>query len=93
MPSPQASAALAHRARRLALLRRRVLATALATFALAFGAVAVDGSMGSQSTATKAAVTRTEGQPEGATNGDDRLVDDVPAETGSTDDALTTGQS
>jgi hypothetical protein len=43
------------RAHRIARLRRRVLATALGTFALAFAVIAFDGSMGSATTSSAAA--------------------------------------
>ncbi len=49
-----ADRARAQRAQRVGQLRNQVLAAALATFALAFGLVAFDGSMGSQ-TASSAA--------------------------------------
>jgi hypothetical protein len=50
------------RAERIARLRRRVAAVALATFAVAFGAIAYDGSMGTtapSSASQQAAVTST----------------------------------
>jgi hypothetical protein len=55
MPSPDKRAAarelLAARARRLRTLRRRIAASALATFALAWGVIAWHGSMGAESVA------------------------------------------
>ena len=47
------------RARRIALIRRRVAATALATFVLAFGVIARTGSMGSETSATATAQAST----------------------------------
>ena len=46
MPSAQARELLAARARRVTLIRRRVVAAVLATFVLAWGVIAFDGSMG-----------------------------------------------
>ena len=56
MSAPAASA-LAHerlraRARKISRLRKQVAAVALATFALAFGVIAHDGSMGATTTTT-----------------------------------------
>jgi len=50
MPSAIAQDKLAARARRVRSLRRRVVASILATFVLAWGVVAFDGSMGAEST-------------------------------------------
>ena len=50
---------LAVRARRVALLRRRVAAAALATFALAWGVIAFHGSLGAQTPAASAQGTTT----------------------------------
>jgi hypothetical protein len=58
MPSPVQTA----RARRIALIRRRVVVATLATFAMAWGVIAYDGSMGTPSTtaaSTKSAATTT----------------------------------
>ncbi len=52
MPSPAAMELLAARARRISSIRRRVAAATLAMFALAWGVVAWDGSMGTTDTAT-----------------------------------------
>jgi len=62
-PSPSDRAArgralLAARARRVARLRRRVVAATLATFALAWGAIAWQGSLGSEATGTATAQVR-----------------------------------
>lgn len=59
-PKSVARERLAARARRITMLRRRVVATSLATFAIAFGAVAATGSTGigdSSSTTTVASAT------------------------------------
>jgi hypothetical protein len=61
MPSPD-RVALAHerlaaRARRIRLIRRRVVAGTLATFALAWGVVVFDGSMGAPASTATAQVT------------------------------------
>jgi hypothetical protein len=61
MPSPDQRAAarelLAARARRLRTLRRRIAASALATFALAWGVIAWHGSMGAEAVATTSTQT------------------------------------
>jgi hypothetical protein len=62
MPQPLPESArerLAARARRMAVIRRRVLVATLATFALAWGVIAFDGSMGSTTTASTPAATAT----------------------------------
>ena len=51
MPTPPTDR-LAARRRRASNLRRRVVAGALATFALAWGVIAYDGSMGAEATTT-----------------------------------------
>jgi len=62
--------ALAARARRARLIRRRVAAATLATFALAWGVIAFHGSMGAQAatTASPQVATTSEG---GATSSSD----------------------
>ena len=50
---------LAARARRIAMLRRRVVAGALATFVLAWGVVSQTGSLGATTTTTAAATSVT----------------------------------
>lgn len=61
MASPDKRAAarelLAARARRVQTLRHRVVASALATFALAWGVIAWQGSMGAETVATTSAQT------------------------------------
>jgi hypothetical protein len=94
----------AHQARlarteRIARLRRQVLAAALATFALAFGVVAFDGSMGSAAAGSSAAATSSgqTAQEEFSPSGDDLSTgatgDTDPAPAASSSDALTTSQS
>jgi hypothetical protein len=50
MPSAIAQEMLAARARRISNLRRRIVASVLAAFVLAWGVVAFGGSMGAEST-------------------------------------------
>ncbi len=62
------------RARRTALIRRRVVVATLAAFALAWGVIAYDGSMGTTSTtaaSTKSAAAITTTTGTGATPGDE----------------------
>jgi hypothetical protein len=87
-------ALLAARARRIALLRRRVVAATLATFALAWGAIAWQGSLGTKTgTATaqvrRAAATATASASASATPS----ATATPDTTGSSSSDLTTGQS
>ena len=56
---PSAQALLAARARRVAAIRRRVIASVLASFVLFWAAVAWDGSMGEATTTTSAQVSAT----------------------------------
>ena len=51
-PKQLAQAKLRARAARIGRMRKRVIAASLATFVLAFGAIAVDGPMGATSSAT-----------------------------------------
>ena len=51
-PKELAQAKLRARAARIGRMRKRVIAATLATFVLAFGAIAVDGPMGATSSAT-----------------------------------------
>ncbi len=62
MPSAIAQEKLAARARRIRSLRQRIVASILATFVLAWGVVAFDGSMGAETTtvASTAAATTTD---------------------------------
>jgi hypothetical protein len=85
MPSAIAQEKLAARARRIRLLRGRVVASVLATFVLAWGVVAFDGSMGAETTtiaSTSTATPKTTASSTDATTSSD----DDPA-------ALTTSQS
>jgi anti-sigma factor RsiW len=56
-PHPSARARLELRARRISTIRRRVAATSLATFALAFGVISQTGSMGAMTSSSGAATT------------------------------------
>jgi hypothetical protein len=56
-PREIAAARLRARAERLRVIRRRVFATALATFAIAFGVIGATGSMGQSSNATSLATS------------------------------------
>ena len=90
-PADRAKEKLRARAERIARLRRRVAAVALATFAVAFGAIAYDGSMGttaSSSASEQAAVTSTTTSSSAATTttDDSTSADDST----STDDSTTT---
>jgi hypothetical protein len=82
------------RAARIARLRRRVLATALGTFALAFGVIAFDGSMGS---ATATSAPAPDPGPAAAASAPQQAQDELsaPADSGSglSSDPLTTSQS
>jgi hypothetical protein len=71
MPQPLPESArerLAARARRIAVIRRRVLVATLATFALAWGVIAFDGSMGSTTTASTQAATTPSSSSDGTTS-------------------------
>ena len=86
-PSPSDRAArgralLAARARRIALLRRRVVAATLATFVLAWGAIAWHGSLGATTDAATAQVSSATATPTASSD-----------DTTSTAPDLTTGQS
>ena len=89
MPSAIAQEKLAARARRIRLLRQRIVASVLATFVLAWGVVAFDGSMGAE-TATVASASTTTTTAETTTSSSD-------TDTATADDddsaAMTTSQS
>ena len=88
MPSAIAQEKLAARARRISILRRRVVASVLATFVLAWGVVAFDGSMGAETTtvaSTGSATTDTT-----ASAPDDTSTSSSSSDDGST---LSTSQS
>jgi hypothetical protein len=70
-PTKLAQAKLRARAARISRMRRRVAAASLAAFALAFGTVAVDGSMGTSTsvprTQTTASATTASSSPSAVT--------------------------
>jgi hypothetical protein len=68
MPSPLAQEKLAARARRIRTLRRRIVASVLATFVLAWGVVAFDGQMSAQTTAVASTTTTTSSTATSPTN-------------------------
>jgi hypothetical protein len=78
------------RANRITRLRRQVLATALATFALAFAVIALDGSMGSPTSGSAAASGSGSGA---ATSSAQQAQDDLatPADGTATDGFDDTG--
>jgi hypothetical protein len=80
------------RARRIAVIRRRVVATALATFALAFGTIAATGSLGSTAgTATTGSTQTGSGQSDTTTTAN--ATTSGSTSTGSSASAVTTSQS
>ena len=85
MPSAIAREKLAARARRIRLLRRRIVASVFATFVLAWGVVAFDGSMGAETTTVASTSTATA----------ETTTSSTDATTSSSDDpaTLTTSQS
>jgi hypothetical protein len=90
-PPPRDRAALgrerlAARARRISKLRRRVVAAAVASFALAWGVIAFAGPMGAPANTTTTASTQTSTSTPTATS-DDSTSDD------STSAPVTTAQS
>lgn len=64
-PDPRIAAerARAQRTQRVGRLRRQVIAASATTFALAFGLVAFNGSMGAQTASSKAAAATRQQQP------------------------------
>jgi hypothetical protein len=78
-------ARLAARARRIALIRRRVIAATLATFALAWGAIAWDGSMGATASTTAQTSASTDTASGGSTPS--------PEDSSSSAPSVTTSQS
>jgi cytoskeletal protein RodZ len=89
---------LAARARRIGLIRRRVVAAVLATFVLAWGAIAWDGSMGTTTTAqVTTGTTSSTASGDTTASGDSAASDDSAssANDSSTSSApsMTTGQS
>ena len=85
MPSAIAQEKLAARARRIRSLRQRIVASILATFVLAWGVVAFDGSMGAESTTVASTGTTSERPQTTTTSTDTSSDDDGPT--------LTTAQS
>src|SRR5215210_353699 len=90
-PPPHDRAALARerlaaRARRISVLRRRVVAATLATFALAWGVIAFAGPMGidgstSTTASTQAAQTTTTDDSSSTTSEDTETTDDSSSST------------
>ena len=81
---------LAARARRTALIRRRVLVATLAAFALAWGVIAFGGSMGTST--TTASVSSSDGTA--STSANAKSSHDTPSSSfGDSSAAVTTAQS
>jgi hypothetical protein len=92
MPSPLPEAArerLAARARRVALIRRRVVVATLAAFVLAWGVIAYDGPMGTTSKAS----TRTPTASSTAAGSDTSSSSDDGTSSSGEPAAVTTAQS
>jgi len=87
LPEP-ARERLAARARRIALIRRRVIVATLATFALAWGVIAFDGSMGTTTTGSTLGGT-TSSSSDGTTSS----FDTGSAYSGDSPAPVTTAQS
>jgi hypothetical protein len=85
MPSPDAKALLAARARRLTAIRRRIAAAVIASFALAWGVIAWDGAMGAETTTTAQVTTSATATPTASTDDGSSAPDDSST--------LTTSQS
>jgi cytoskeletal protein RodZ len=84
---------LAARARRIGLIRRRVVAAVLATFVLAWGAIAWDGSMGETTTTAQVSTTTTSSSDDStSTSADDSTSSDDDS-TSSSAPSMTTSQS
>jgi hypothetical protein len=92
MPSDSVQQKLAARARRVAALRRRIVACVVATFVLAWGVVAFDGPMGAETTgvASTSPTTNPSTNETAASSPDDSASSDSSSADGST---LTTRQS
>lgn len=91
MPSPSAKELLAARARRVTAIRRRVITAVLASFVLAWGVVARDGSTGAETTASTTPATAPEPiTTESTDTWSDDSTSAVPQDDGS---SLSTGQS
>jgi hypothetical protein len=90
-PPPDRAAAgrarIAARARRVALIRRRVAAATVAAFVLAWGVIVFDGSMGSSTLASTGAASATATpSPTGTASSSGATASSTPA-------PVTTGQS
>ena len=100
-PKELAHAKLRARATRIARMRKRVVAASLATFALAFGAIAYDGSMGSTTSASSGTQTSASASSSGNTttsSGNTTTQSVNPTNlsdnpTSSSDDTTTSGSS
>ena len=79
------------RARRISLIRRRVVAAALSTFAIAFGTIAATGSLGG--TATSDATQTTSGQSDTATTASVTSGDDDSSSSSGSTATSTSNQS
>jgi hypothetical protein len=90
--SPAAREALAARARRVSLIRRRVAAAILTTFVLAWGAIVWDGSMGAHATGASTASTTATGSATTSQSADSTGSSDTPSAVAQPG-AVTTRQS
>ena len=90
---PSAHELLAARAARIRTIRHRVVAATLAAFALAWGVVAFDGSMG-ETTATAQTTTTTQSTDDDLRRDDTTPPDDTTTTAPATDSStLSTSQS
>ncbi len=94
-PSPKklAQAKLRARAARIARMRQRVIAASLATFALAFGAIAWDGSMGAQSSASSGTQTTASSSGSSTSSSDDQTSSSENPTTSSDDQTTSSDDS
>jgi len=93
-PKQLAQAKLRARAARIGRMRKRVIAASLATFVLAFGAIAVDGPMGATSSATSqtsasVASGNSTSSSENQTNSSENQTNSSENQTNSSDDQTT----
>lgn len=89
---PSAQELLAARARRVRLVRRRIVATALATFVLAWGVVAFDGPMGTTTTVASTSTAKTTSPTTSSSDSSTSSSDTTSSHDGSAA-AMTTSQS
>jgi hypothetical protein len=82
---------LAARARRMAMIRRRVIVGTLATFALAWGVIAFDGSMGTTTTTASTQGGTTSSSSDGTTSSSPSFTGS--SSSGDSPSAVTTAQS